>query len=408
MMLLYNTGIRLYLILIRIASLFSEKAKLWLRGRRGWKKNIEGRFSEDEKVIWVHCASLGEFEQGRPLIEKIKEKEPDVKILLTFFSPSGYEIRKDYEKADLVMYLPADTRNNARQFIDLVKPEAAIFIKYEFWYNYLGALQDASIPTYLVSGIFRKEQMFFRWYGLRFLKILMGFTMIFVQSEESEKLLLKYGIERVRVCGDTRFDRVYEIAKNSPALDIPGKFCGMRGAIIAGSSWPPEEDMICRYINEGGHKLKWIIAPHEIGGDHIASIESKLSVKSLRYSNASMSDLAAFDVLIIDNIGLLSSIYRYGILAVVGGGFGRGIHNVLEPASWGLPVMFGPRYSKFKEAVDLLAAGAAFSFKDYQQFSSVMSGLLTDKERLNKASGKSLAYVKQNLGASEIVVNSIL
>ncbi len=391
-----------------MASLFSEKAKLWLLGRRGWKKIIEGRFSKDEKVIWVHCASLGEFEQGRPLIEKIREKEPGVKILLTFFSPSGYEIRKDYEKADLVMYLPADTRNNARVFVSLVKPDAAIFIKYEFWYNYLETLQHAAIPTYLVSGIFRKEQMFFRWYGKRFLEILKGFTEVFVQSEESEKLLLKYDIERVKVCGDTRFDRVYEIAKKSPALDIPERFCAEKGALIAGSSWPPEEDMICRYINEDGHKFKWIIAPHEIGEDHIASIESKLRVKSIRYSKASISDLADFDVLIIDNIGLLSSIYRYGVLAVIGGGFGRGIHNILEPASWGLPVMFGPKYSKFKEAVDLLAAGAAFSFEDYNQFSSILSGLLTDKESLNKASGKSSAYVKQNLGASEIVVNRIL
>jgi len=408
MMLLYNIGIRLYLLFITIASLFNQKARLWLRGRKGWKENIKNRFSKTDRVFWFHCASLGEFEQGRPLIEMIKIRDPSIKILLTFFSPSGYQVRKDYGMADYVMYLPADTRNNARLFVNLVKPDAAIFIKYEFWYNYLETLREASIPSYLVSGIFRKDQLFFRWYGLRFLKVVKGFTKLFVQDGDSEKLLRAYGVERVILSGDTRFDRVFDIAKKSDKLEILESFCPTRDAIIAGSTWPAEEDIICRYINESTDRTRWIIAPHEIDDDHIASIERKLRVKSIRYSEASESDPSDFDVLIIDNIGLLSSAYRYGKLAVIGGGFGRGIHNVLEPASWGLPVLFGPNHLKFREAVDLLSSGGAFTFSDNTQFTDILERLLEKNDALGEASKCAEWYVKSNLGATVNVIDNIL
>ncbi len=408
MMVLYNIAIRFYIFSIYIVSPFNKKASLWLKGRKGWKDGLKSRFNKSDRVFWVHCASLGEFEQGRPVIEMIKERDPSIKIFLTFFSPSGYQVRKDYEMADYIMYLPADTRNNARLFVNLVKPDAALFIKYEFWYNYLETLQEASIPSYLVSGIFRKEQLFFRWYGLRFLKVLRGFTEMFVQDGDSEKLLRDHGIERVRVSGDTRFDRVFDIAGKSAELEILKLFCVNRDAIIAGSSWPAEEDMICRYINLSSDKRKWLIAPHEIDAEHILSIENKLELKSIRYSAAVGENTDDYKVLIIDNIGILSSAYRYGRIAIIGGGFGRGIHNILEPASWGLPVLFGPNHSKFREAKELLSSGGAFTFSDNRQFTEILDNLLNNDKALEEASKSATEYVKSNLGATVNVVDKIL
>ena len=408
MMLLYNIGNTHLYILHYIASPFNNKASLWLKGRRDGRKKLRvgfGGLTGFSGYIVLHWENLN---RDAPVIEMIKERDPSIKIFLTFFSPSGYEVRKDYEMADYIMYLPADTRRNARYLLDSISPEAVIFIKYEFWYNLLNELQKRSIPHYLVSGIFRKDQMFFGWYGMRFLKVLRGFTEMFVQDGDSEKLLRDHGIERVRVSGDTRFDRVFDIARKSAELDKLKLFCRNRDAIIAGSSWPAEEEMICRYINLCSDKIKWVIAPHEIDAEHILSIENKLEVKSIRYSAATGKNPDDYKVLIIDNIGILSSVYRYGRIAIIGGGFGRGIHNILEPASWGLPVLFGPNHSKFREANELLSSGGAFTFSDNRQFTEILDNLLNNDKALEEASKRATEYVKSNLGATVNVVDKIL
>jgi len=360
-MVLYNIGIWFYSIVIHIAAPFSSKARLWVDGRKGWKGKLQKAFIETDRIFWFHCASLGEFEQGRPLIEAIKNKDSDIKILLTFYSPSGYEIRKDYIHADLIMYLPSDRKKNVKAFLKILKPEKVIFIKYEFWFNYISRLQELQIPVYLVSGIFRQGHYFFKSYGRKFLEKLAGFDHLFVQDMQSEKLLRDSGLRNVSISGDTRFDRVFEISQKSEELPLLKKFKGRNKLIIGGSTWPPEEEIICRYINEHEGNEKWIIAPHEIGEAHISKIEKLLQKNVIRYSEADNNTVHTYKVLIIDNIGILSSAYRYGDIAVIGGGFGKGIHNVLEPASWGLPVLFGPVHLKFREALELIAEGGAFS-----------------------------------------------
>ena len=405
---IYTIGIRLYSFSIRIASLFNSRARLWIKGRRNWKAKLEQAFPEPGRTWWFHCASLGEFEQGRPLIEAIRKREPGVRILLTFFSPSGYEVRKNYEHADHIMYLPADTPSNVKYFLDTVKPDAALIIKYEFWFNYLAGLQQRGIRHYLVSGIFRNGQYFFRPSGRHFLKYLKGFSHFFVQDKESEELLRENDITNVTVSGDTRFDRVYEISRSSSEQEKVKNFCNKNKVIIAGSSWPAEEEMICRFINESPGDELWIIAPHEIGDDHIGAIGNKLTVPFIKYSEYDPGTSDIYRVMIIDNIGLLSSIYRYGDLAIIGGGFGRGIHNILEPASWGLPVIFGPNHHKFREAKEMLTTGGAFTFKDYSEFESLISKLGREKASLSKASERASGYVRSKLGATEIVIDKLL
>jgi len=408
MMMLYNIGIWFYSLAIHIAAIFNEKARLWVRGRRGWKEKLYDAFSKNDRVYWFHCASLGEFEQGRPVIEGLKIREPEIKILLTFYSPSGYEIRRNYEHADLIMYLPADYPSNARSFLSIVKPEKVIFIKYEFWFNYIKQLRKQSIPLYLVSGIFRPGHYFFKFYGKRFLKALKDFEHLFVQDSQSESLLREHGVERITTGGDTRFDRVYEISQKAQELPLLKEFKGNMSLVIGGSTWPPDEEIICKYINDSKTDERWIIAPHEIGESHIAMIENLLSVAVIRYSAAKGKSLDAFKVLIIDNIGILSSAYRYGDIAVIGGGFGKGIHNVLEPASWGLPVLFGPEHIKFREALVLIKAGGAFSFNSYDEFANISDSLFGEPEGLKEASVSASVYVKSKLGATAIVLNTIL
>ncbi len=378
-----------------------------------WKTNgiLREKIDRNAKYIWFHASSLGEFEQGRPLIEKIKAEHPEYKILLTFFSPSGYEVRKNYGGADVVCYLPFDTPYRVKKFLDLSKPVMAIFIKYEFWDNYLSELKRRNIPVYIVSAIFRKEQLFFKWYGGMYRKVLSYFTHIFVQDDASRELLSKYGVTNVSVFGDTRFDRVQDVYKNTKQIPMVELFVNNNRSdnqltMVAGSSWQQDEEVYLNYFNEHP-ELKLIIAPHEIHKDHLMHIESMLKRPSIRLSEATEKDIKGKSCLIVDSFGLLSSIYRYGDLAYIGGGFGAGIHNVLEAAVYGIPVIFGPKYQKFKEARDLLQVGGAFSITDEKTFESKMEELSTYRDLLEAAGAAAGDFVKSNIGATNKIIASI-
>ncbi|NYI49118.1 3-deoxy-D-manno-octulosonic-acid transferase [Macellibacteroides fermentans] len=378
-----------------------------------WKTNgiLREKIDRNAKYIWFHASSLGEFEQGRPLIEKIKAEHPEYKILLTFFSPSGYEVRKNYGGADVVCYLPFDTPYRVKKFLDLSKPVMAIFIKYEFWDNYLSELKRRNIPVYIVSAIFRKEQLFFKWYGGMYRKVLSYFTHIFVQDDASRELLSKYGVTNVSVFGDTRFDRVQDVYKNTKQVPMVDLFVNNNRSdnqltMVAGSSWQQDEEVYLNYFNDHP-ELKLIIAPHEIHKDHLMHIESMLKRPSIRLSEATEKDIKGKSCLIVDSFGLLSSIYRYGDLAYIGGGFGAGIHNVLEAAVYGMPVIFGPKYQKFKEARDLLQVGGAFSITDEKTFESKMEELSTYRDLLEAAGAAAGDFVKSNIGATNRIIASI-
>jgi 3-deoxy-D-manno-octulosonic-acid transferase len=406
MKILYNIGIYFYITLAHLIAPFNSKASLWVRGRKKWAGSLEGKLESGDRNIWVHCASLGEFEQGRPVIEAIKKDFPHYKIILTFFSPSGFEIRKNYANADCICYLPADTPRNAVKFIRLVKPEMAIFVKYEFWFNYISVLHENKIPLYLISGIFRKGQHFFKWYGSFFRRILLKFEKIFVQDQASSDLLSGIGIRNVVLAGDTRFDRVMELT--GTARDIPQieQFRGGEKLFLAGSSWRQDEEIIVQYINSYPGRMKWIFAPHEIENTNIARLEKLIKTSCVKFSDYSEKSSGA-RVLIIDNIGMLSSAYRYAYIAAVGGGFGKGIHNILEPACWGIPVLFGPNYGKFKEALDLIQAGGARSFTRYDDFKTIMDGWLTNDELYKISSEIAGKYVIEHTGATGIITKQI-
>jgi 3-deoxy-D-manno-octulosonic-acid transferase len=358
------------------------------------------------KYIWFHAASLGEFEQGRPLIEKIRERYPEYKILLTFFSPSGYEVRKNYKGADIVCYLPLDKPRNVNKFLDIIQPCMAFFIKYEFWKNYLDELHKRNIPVYSISSIFRKEQIFFKWYGGTYRKVLANFDQLFVQNETSKRFLSKIGINKVTVVGDTRFDRVLEIRQEAKDLPLVEAFKGNSMTIVAGSSWQPDEDLFIEYFNTHPD-IKLIIAPHVIDENHLVEIISKLKRPYVRYSKANEQNVRNADCLIIDGFGLLSSIYRYGEIAYVGGGFGVGIHNILEAAVYGIPVIFGPKYQKFMEAKQLLEENGAFSIKNYEELSQLLDKMISDTEYLKEVGANADNYVSKNLGASEKILDQI-
>jgi 3-deoxy-D-manno-octulosonic-acid transferase len=404
---LYNTGILLYNILIYISSPFNHKASLLIKGRRGWEKRLKEKIGKDDKNIWIHCSSLGEFEQGRPVIEELKRIHPEYKIVLTFFSPSGYEVRKNYSEASCVEYLPADYPGNARKFIRLVRPELVIFVKYEFWNNYISELHRKDIPLYLVSGIFRPGQHFFRWYGSFFRKMLRSFKLIFVQDQKSLDLLAGIGLENVILAGDTRFDRVFRIS--GTARDIPQieRFRGVEKLFLAGSSWKRDEEIIAQYINKYPSRMKWVFAPHEIDKPNIDRLEKLFTSGVVRFSEFTEESSDA-RVLIIDNIGMLSSAYKYACIAAIGGGFGTGLHNILEPACWSIPVIFGPDYDRFREAVELLAAGGAMTFSDYNGFAEIIERLLTDNEFYRKTADISGTYIKNNTGATSLILHEIL
>ena len=405
-MLEYNFGIIAYCGAIGIASLFNEKAALWVKGRKGIWKRMEAAGREKGRLVWFHASSLGEFEQGRPVIEKLKEREPYTKILLTFFSPSGYEIRKNYPGADYIFYLPMDTPANARRFMKIWHPDAAVFVKYEYWYNYLRELHEREVPTYLISAIFRREQPFFKKWGGLYRRMLRFFTRLYVQDEESVKLLASIGITHVQQTGDTRFDRVKQIADAAKRIEKVEAFCNDRRAVVCGSTWPGDEEIIMDYINKQEGGFKWIIVPHEIGEGHIRDILNKCHKPVARYTDEN-ADVTKCQVLVVDTIGVLSSIYRYGSISYIGGGFGAGIHNTLEAAVYGIPVLFGPRFQKFKEARDLIKVGGGFSVASKDEFAAKMDELLTYAEVLKAAGESAGQFVKGNAGATDGILKEL-
>lgn len=404
---IYNSVIFFYRAAAWLISPFDNKARLWFRGQADCCNILAEKIKPGERYIWIHCASLGEFEQGRPVIEAIRKTKPWYRIVLTFFSPSGYEIRKEWPLADVVCYLPADTPLNARRFLRIVKPEKVIFVKYEFWNNFITETRNKNIPLFLISGIFREEQHFFKWYGGFFRNMLKKFTRIYVQDEASMKLLSSIGLDNFARAGDTRFDRVLQIASEAKDIPLLERFRGNEKLFLAGSSWKPDEEIISRYINAYPDKMKWVFAPHEIDEGNISRIERLFTVKTIRYSGAGEGDTDA-RVLIIDNIGMLSSAYRYADIAAIGGGFGKGIHNVLEPACWGIPVLFGPAYGKFREAVELVREGGAASFAGYEEFRNILDRWLSDETAYRNASETAGAYVNKNSGATSKIVSEIV
>lgn len=400
---LYNIGIRAYETGIRIVSPFNEKAALWIKGRKKIREKIREIRKGPERLVWFHAASLGEFEQGRPVMEALKQEQPDTRILLTFFSPSGYEIRKNYQGADYIFYLPSDTPANARFLVEHLKPDAAVFVKYEFWYNYLHELYKHHIPVYLISAIFRPEQPFFKSWGGLHRKMLHFFTRLFVQDEESVKLLTSIGISNAVQTGDTRFDRVQQIAGQARNIEKAEKFLNGAPAVVCGSTWPPDEELLFNYINHYSGPYKWVIVPHEIGESHLKSIFEKCRKKIARYTDETQ-DVSEADVLLIDCIGLLSSLYRYGNIAYIGGGFGVGIHNTLEAAVYGIPVIFGPKYQKFNEAVSLLRQGGAFSIRNGQELNDLLNTLTTAPRSVTEAGQKARDYVDSQVGATDCIL----
>jgi 3-deoxy-D-manno-octulosonic-acid transferase len=391
---------------IRLAGLFSDKPAKMVKGHREAYHSLKSKIDRNARYIWFHAASLGEFEQGRPLIERIRQEYPQYKILQTFFSPSGYEVRKNYEGADIVCYLPMDTPGNAKKFINLVNPCMVFFVKYEFWKNYLNILYNKGVPVYSVSSIFRPNQIFFRWYGKGYQQVLRTFEHLFVQNEESKKLLANIGVMNTTVVGDTRFDRVLDICAAAKQLPLVQKFKGDALTFVAGSSWGPDEDIFIKYFN-AHPEMKLIIAPHVVNDSHMKEIVSKLQRPCIRYTQATEENVQQADCLIIDCYGLLSSIYRYGEISYIGGGFGVGIHNVLEAAVYGIPVIFGPNNKKFREAQHLLANKGGFEVNGYEDFEVLMDKFLTDEAYL-QASGQAAGdYVKNNSGAMEKIMDYV-
>lgn len=387
-----------------VSSFFSNKAKLWISGRKNLLKTLKESIGTEKEITWFHCASLGEFEQGRPVIEEYKRRFPDKKILLTFFSPSGYEIRKNYSGADWIFYLPLDTKSNVRSFLNIVNPEKVIFVKYEFWYNYLRELYVRKVPVFLISANFRKDQLFFKSYGGWYRNILKCFTHLFVQNDESKELLGSIGVKNVTVAGDTRFDRVYSIAIQSKVITEAEIFSEGSKTLIAGSVWPKDEEFLTQYINQANENIKFIIAQHEISESGIDGLEKLLKVKSVRYSKANKENLIESRVLIIDNVGMLSTLYKYGKVAYIGGGFGKGIHNTLEAAVFGQPVIFGPNYLKFSEAVDLINEKGAFTFSSYPQMAEILNQFFDQEEYLIETSDITRRFVKARIGATEKII----
>lgn len=402
---MYNIAIYLYGLGVFIYSLFNEKVRKMWRGEHDSFRIIRERLDPNAKYIWFHAASLGEFEQGRPLMERIRATHPEYKILLTFFSPSGYEVRKDYKGADIVCYLPLDTVNNARRFLRTVRPVMAFFIKYEFWYNYLHVLKHRCVPTYSVSSIFRRDQIFFKWYGRDYARVLSCFTTFFVQNEESKLLLGTIGIKNAVVVGDTRFDRVLQIKEASKQLPLVEAFVSNAEHVFcAGSSWQPDEEIFIPYFN-GRSDWKLIIAPHVIGEEHLAQMMQLLKGRRVtRYTQTNPEEAAKADVLIIDCFGLLSSIYRYAQVSYVGGGFGAGIHNTLEAGVWGIPVIFGPNNKRFAEAQGLLKCKGGFEIKDVNDFTTLMVQLESEPALLEKSGKAAADYVKSLSGATEKIL----
>ena len=400
MLWLYNIGIQLYGFIIYLLSPFSTKASLFIEGRKNIFKKIAHTVDPSQKHIWFHFASLGEFEQGRTVLEKIKVLYPQKRIVITFFSPSGYEIRKNYPLADGVFYLPLDTAENAEKLIAALNPEIAIFTKYEYWYHYFKALKKNGTPLFIISGIFRASQVYFKWYGSFNRKILSFVDHFFLQNEESRALLSSIQLENTSLSGDTRFDRVAENAASPKTFDLVEEFCGTAPVLVAGSTWPDDEKILSVLIS-ACPDWKFIVAPHEVDEDHVNSLR-KLLVASIKYSDLQETKQKS-QVLIIDNIGLLSSLYQYGSIAYIGGGFGAGIHNTLEAAAFGIPVIFGPKYEKFQEAKDLISLEAAVSVRNEDELLEAFKSLLTNKQSGSAAKN----YVISKTGSTDQIINYI-
>ena len=402
---MYSLAIYIYMLCAGVVSLFNRKARLLIRGHRDTWRILRSQIG-DRRYVWFHAASLGEFEQGRPLMERLRREHPEKRILLTFFSPSGYEVRKNYEGADVVCYLPFDTPLNARKFVRLAKPEMAFFIKYEFWRNYIDVLYHQEIPVYSVSSIFRENQIFFRPYGYKYARVLRRITHLFVQNEASRELLKRLGVTQLSVVGDTRFDRVIDIRRQARELPVAEAATRQGHVIVAGSTWPPDEDILIPYFNSHPD-CRLILAPHVVSEDHLREIEQKLQRPALRYSQATPESAAKADCLLIDGYGLLSSIYRYATVAYVGGGFGVGIHNVPEAAVYGVPVFFGPNNRKFREARELIEAGGCFEIHSADDFNRQADRLFADAQALTQAGQAAGRYISNNAGATDAVFSVV-
>ncbi|WP_291101032.1 MULTISPECIES: 3-deoxy-D-manno-octulosonic acid transferase [unclassified Flavobacterium] len=408
MLFLYNLIVQIADFLLKIVAFFSPKIKLFVDGRKVVFPVLEQKIKASDKTIWFHAASLGEYEQGLPVIEKIKAKYPNHKIVLTFFSPSGYEVRKNNSVADVTVYLPLDTKKNAKQFLALVHPEMALFIKYEYWPNYLNELRKLGTPTFLVSGIFRKNQVFFKWYGGFYRKALNTFTYFFVQNESSKNLLLQLGKTNVAVSGDTRFDRVAAILEKDNSLDFISQFKNDTLTIVVGSSWPKDESLLVDFINQISGKVKFIIAPHNIKAEQIQELKNSISKKTVLFSEKESKNLADFDVFIIDTIGILTKIYSYADIAYVGGGFGNpGVHNILEPATFGVPIVIGPNFSHFAEATALVNMGGCVSVSNKNELYEAFFSLLSNDDIRHEKGHICNTFVQMNKGATNIIMKNI-
>lgn len=406
MILIYDIGIRLYYLAACIVSPWNRKAKLWVKGRRGWYRELQLAFTSEDRIVWFHCASLGEFEQGRPIIEALRKRMPGHRILLTFFSPSGYEKRKDYEFADHVMYLPLDTARNARHMLGTLSLEMAVFVKYEFWYHFLHQLRQQEVPTFLASGNFRSGQLFFKGYGKWYRRFLDLFTHIFVQQERSLKLLKGVGIEHASVAGDTRFDRVREAAGAGYANEQLDTFSSGCRVIIAGSTWDKDEQLLESAFRELPEKTRWIIAPHELSRSHLERLRKRFPA-SVLFTELDSDLTPETRVIIVNTIGHLSALYRYGTIAYIGGGFGKGIHNILEAAAYGIPVMFGPEFRKFPEAVELVELGGAFPVLNEQELLSTIHQQFKNHDLLKTSSQIAGNYVMERVGATSTILEAV-
>lgn len=408
MLFLYSIVTQIVQFLLPLFGFFSPKMKLFIDGRKTVFGTLEQKINSSDKTIWFHAASLGEYEQGLPVMEKIKEKFPNHKIVVTFFSPSGYEVRKNNTVADATVYLPLDTKSNAEKFLKLVHPEMVFFIKYEFWPNYLNELKKSNVTTYLISGIFRENQVFFKWYGGFYRKALKTFEYFFVQNESSKKLLQSLGFQNIKISGDTRFDRVVAILERDNSLDFIANFKDNKTTIVIGSSWPKDEELLINYINQSHENIKFIIAPHNIKEEQISNLKSQITKKTVLFSEKNNTDLSNFNVFIIDTIGILTKIYSYADIAYVGGGFGNpGVHNLLEPATFGIPIIVGPNYSHFAEATALVHQEGCISINNQNELNEAFDNLISNEDIRHEKGHICETFVQMNKGATQTIMSHI-
>lgn len=409
MLFLYNLIVLLATQILKLLALFSPKMKLFVNGRKDVFPTLKNKIAPNDKTIWFHAASLGEFEQGLPVMEQIKKQFPQHKIIVTFFSPSGYEVRKNNSIADVTVYLPLDTKSNAQKFLELVHPELVFFIKYEYWPNYLNELKKQNTKTYLISGIFRENQAFFKWYGGFYRKALQTFDYFFVQNDSSKQLIQNIGFNNVKVSGDTRFDRVVSILERDNTLDFIEQFKNNQITIVVGSSWPKDENLLVNYINNSSENVKFIIAPHNIKGEQIANLKQQIEKATVLFSEKENKNLAEFQVFIIDTIGILTKIYSYADIVYVGGGFGNpGVHNILEPATFGVPIVVGPNYSHFAEATALINMNGCVSITNQKQLNEAFDLLLNNEDERHEKGHICSTFVQMNKGATDIILKHIL